>query len=161
MMLLAIDPGLDTGWAILLDGKLLNAGLGDPPAATGCTKVVIERPQIYQGRSSRANPNDLITLAIQVGRYTERFAAGRDVEHLLPHTWKGTVDPDILCRRVWASLDEREKDLLGSRLSPLAREPFNAENLTEGKRHNVIDAVGLAKWSLKRARAGVFEVLPR
>lgn len=152
-MLLAIDPGLDTGWAILLDGKLLNAGLGDPPAATGCTKVIIERPQIYP--RSKGDPNDLITLAIQVGRYSERFA-NREVEHMLPHTWKGTVDPDILCRRVWASLDAREKDLLGARLEPLARKPFSDKTLTEGRRHNVIDAVGIAKWSLSRARAGVF-----
>lgn len=156
-MLLAIDPGVDTGWARLDKGKLVEAGLGCPRLQRfhPVSKVVIERPQIYQGRSSRANPNDLITLAIMVGRYTEVFA-DRGVEEILPHTWKGTVDPDILCRRVWASLSPSEQVLLGQVLAPLARKPFDAANLTAGKRHNVLDAVGLAKWSLNRARAGVF-----
>lgn len=157
MQVLAIDPGTDTGWARLDEGKLVEAGLGCPRLQRfhPLSRVVIERPQIYRGRSSRADPNDLITLAIQVGMYTEVFA-DRGVEHILPHTWKGTIDPDILCRRVWKSLDAEEQAFLGQVLAPLARKPFNEANLTEGKRHNVIDAVGLAKWSLSRARAGVF-----
>lgn len=155
MRLLAIDPGLDTGWAILVDGRLVDAGLGAPASADGCTKVIIERPQVYAGRSSKGDPNDLITLAIQVGRYTERYGQGRDVEHILPHTWKGTVNPEVLCRRVVASLDDSERKLLNAKLEPLARKSLE-EDITAGKRHNVIDAVGLGKWTLKRTRAGVF-----
>ena len=158
-MLLAIDPGKDTGWAIVRDGKLFACGLGDARTLAGTrpfTKLVIERPQVYRGRTSKGDPNDLITLAIQVGRYLQAFAAtGLEGEEIIPHTWKGTVDPDVLCRRVYASLDDAERAVLLPVLEPLARKSV-AEDLTGGRRHNVIDAVGLAKWSLKRVRAAVF-----
>lgn len=155
-MLLAIDPGKDTGWALLdADGVLVRCGLGDPPLE-GATRVIVERPQVYKGRASKGDPNDLITLAIQVGQYKERFlSTGRPVEEVIPHTWKGSLDPDICCRRVVASLTESERELLMLVLTPLARAPVHAE-LTAGRRHNVIDAVGIAKWSLRRSRAGVF-----
>jgi hypothetical protein len=154
---LAIDPGNDLGWAIVSAGRqLISCGLNDPPADFVGRKVVIERPQIYPGRG-KGDPNDLITLAIGVGRYTERYSErGKQVEHILPHTWKGSLDPDVCCRRVWNSLSPSEQDLLAVVLEPLARVPFSFDSLTAGRRHNVIDGVGLAKWSLRRARAGVF-----
>lgn len=155
-MLLAIDPGKDTGWAMLDDaGTLVACGLGSPPV-DGPTRVIIERPQVYRGRASKGDPNDLITLAIQVGQYKERFlSTGRPVEEVIPHTWKGSIDGDVCCRRIVASLTESERELLTAVLTPLARAPVHAE-LTAGRRHNVIDAVGIAKWSLRRARAAIF-----
>lgn len=157
MAILAIDPGVSTGWALLDEaGSLLDCGLGDPrPCRNRCvSRVVIERPQIYRGRASKGDPNDLITLAILVGRYTEAFSE-RIVEHILPHDWKGSVDADVLCRRVVASLSNEERTLLFRVLEPLARKPCS-QDVSAGLRHNVIDAVGIAKWSTKRARAGVF-----
>jgi hypothetical protein len=134
---LAIDPGRDTGWAFLDDARrLVMCGLGNPPDSIR-HPVVIERPQVYRGRGSKGDPNDLITLAIQVGQYKERAErSGSKVELVLPHSWKGTVDPDILCRRVVASLSEVECAVLF--------------------RHNVIDAVGLAIWSTGSRLAGRF-----
>lgn len=160
-MILAIDPGRDLGWAVLdADGQLTHAGLGAPTHAAlpGLPdKVIIERPQVYSAKRSKGDPNDLITLAILVGKYTERYEAlGRPVEHILPHDWKGSLDPDVCCRRVVASLSDAERTLLFQVLAPLARKPLTTDTLTEGKRHNVIDAVGLAKWSVRRTRAGVF-----
>jgi len=145
---LAIDPGRDTGWAFLDDsGALLFCGLGTPPDSVG-HPVIIERPQVYRGRSSKGDPNDLITLAIQVGQYKERCERAQSkVELVLPRDWKGTVDPDVLCHRVVTSLSPSERDCLIRIITPLARKPMTDEHLTAGKRHNVIDAVGLAKWS--------------
>ena len=156
---LAIDPGKHTGWAVIGDaGELVACGLGDPPLDFGGARVWIERPQVYRGRASKGDPNDLITLAIQVGRYEERFAArGCQVDTVLPHTWKGSIDPDVCCRRIFASLTECEKALLERAIAPLARSPVHAD-LTGGRRHNVLDAVGIGKWSLRRGRAGVFSV---
>ncbi len=135
-------------------GQIVDAGLGDPPVNFTGHRVIIERPQIYP--RSKGNPNDLITLAIQVGRYTERLALrGCAVEHVLPHTWKGSLDPDICCRRIYASLTPDDLLVLNPKLAPLARKSL-ADDITAGTRHNVIDAVGIAKWSIKRARAGVF-----
>lgn len=146
-MILAIDPGRDTGWAILDDnGVLVDAGLGKP-LSTYVGPVIIERPQIYPGRGTRVNPNDLITLAIQVGEYTEFFRSrGCAIEHVLPHCWKGSVDPDVLCRRIVAALPSAEASRLDSCIS----------NVPKSKQHNVIDAVGIAKWSVLRSRGGVF-----
>jgi len=147
---LAIDPGRDTGWAVLReDGILSSCGLGDPPLAFNGHRVLVERPQIYRGRASKADPNDLITLAIQVGRYKERFMSrGCSVEEIIPHTWKGTVDPDVLCNRIVSSLTDDERCVLDSALLSVAK----------SKQHNVIDAVGLGKWSVHRSRAAVFHV---
>lgn len=146
---LAIDPGRDQGWALIDEatGTLADCGLGQGPDRFEGCRVVIERPQIYRGRTSKADPNDLITLAIRVGRLTERYLTrGCDVEHILPHDWKGTVDPDVLVRRIEASLAVSERAVLETKLA----------SVPKGKQHNVVDAIGLGKWSLKRARAGVF-----
>ena len=148
MKILAIDPGLSTGWALLDAGILIDCGLGDPRSQSFCNlaRVLIERPRVYPG-PREADPNDLITLAIMVGRYSEAFEAkGFPVEHIFPRVWKGTVNADVLCNRVLDSLPQFERQLYESKVSKVA----------EGKRHNVIDAIGIGKWSLRRARPGVF-----
>lgn len=159
---MAIDPGLDTGWAVFDDaGALVRCGLGDPPPSCGVS-VIIERPQVYSRRASPGDPNNLITLAIQVGRYTERVSTqGSKYEHVLPHDWKGSLDSDICCRRVANSLTAAEKNTLFAVLSPLARKPMTDDFLTSGKRHNVIDAVGLGLWALGPRLAGRFTRQPK
>jgi hypothetical protein len=153
MLTLGIDPGNDTGWAIVTArGQLLACGLGAPPHPStlhpeGVSKVIIEKPQVYQGRSSKGDPNDLIKLAIGVGRYLERYCM-YSTETVLPREWKGTVDPDVLCRRVVKSLVSSERNILDRAIASLARAKLSEDTLTSGKRHNVIDAVGLAKWSV-------------
>ncbi len=163
--LLAIDPGLDTGWALVdASGRLLACGLGENFPLYLATRVVIERPQVYQGRQSKGDPNDLITLAIRVGRYTERLERqGLSVEHVFPKQWKGTVDADVLCRRVYQSLSPADREVLDPVLVPLApRTPFNPNDLvgtlTKGKRHNVIDGVGIARWSVGSRLTARFNV---
>ncbi len=157
--LLAIDPGLDTGWAIVDErGALRACGLGDP--RTGpiiVSRVIIECPKVYPARLSKGDPNNLITLAVQVGQYKERFKAW-PVELVFPREWKGTVDPDVLCRRVYAALSAEDRATLDHVLAPLARSPFAPETLTAGKRHNVIDAVGLARWAVGSRLAARFNV---
>ena len=78
MTVLAIDPGLDTGWAVLRDGKLVNAGIGAPPHAAilECTHVLIERPQVYRPGASKGNPNDLITIKTNEGKFNPDTVAG-------------------------------------------------------------------------------------
>lgn len=155
-MLLAIDPGQDTGWATFLDGQLSSCGLGPPPVLRA-TCVVIEKPQVYRGRASKGDPNDLISLAILVGQYTERYASrGVPVDHVIPHTWKGSLPPGVCLSRIVEALTWSERAVLDTVISPLARKPLGPDTLEEGKRHNVIDAVGIGLWSMKRSRAGVF-----
>ena len=141
-MLLAIDPGADAGWALLGDDKLLAAGLNEGALREAPTRAVIERPMIYPGGRQKARPADVIKLAVRAGewggRISERF--GIEPEYVEPHTWKGTVPKEIHQARIWAKLDASERTVLdkaGSGIAP-------------SKRHNIVDAVGLALYSVGR-----------
>ncbi len=129
---LAIDPGNDTGWCVSEKGIVVSCGVGVPPLGK-FERVVIERPQIY--RNSKAPPNDIITLAIGVGIYVERYSASSSITMVLPHDWKGTVPKPIHHARILAQLSGDELHVLG-----LTKVPAS-------KRHNMLDAVGLAKWA--------------
>jgi hypothetical protein len=137
MIILGIDPGLNTGWAFLAVGELYvcSAGLGDPRNLRHVADhVVIEKPVIYP--HAKENPNSLLTLAIQVGRYQEHFATrGIPVTLVEARTWKGQVPKSVTEKRVRAKfpnagtfLDKYPKSLL----------------------HNVSDAIGLALWGAER-----------
>ncbi len=69
MIWTSIDPGC-TGVAVWFGQSLMSCGVvDDPEAVVVHGNLVIEKPQIYRASKSKADPNDLITLAIQVGRY--------------------------------------------------------------------------------------------
>lgn len=135
--LLAIDPGLDTGWALFTRGfALLACGVGQPPM--GAPYVVIEKPQVYRGRGSKGDPNDLITLAVGVGRYLERAEnSGARVALVLPRQWKGTIDKEIHHQRI-------RRDLPIDDLRVVVTEEAK---LAKSKVHNMMDAVGLGLWA--------------
>lgn len=161
MRTIAIDPGTRTGWAAFDDGRLSACGawIGYGDGAMGCWElsallkraapdvVVAEVPRIYPMRRSKGDPNDLIQLAclagaaVAVGR-----CCGRFVE---PRLWKGTIPkPEkradwtkyIVHKRVLPILDETEASLY------LAEAPVG--------RLDMIDAVGLGLWHLKRLAVG-------
>ncbi len=145
-MILAIDPGLDTGWALFYEsGVLLDCNLGQPPSRSP-SSVVIERPQVYPNTGVK-QANDLITLAIQAGRYAEEYRQrGCHIHMALPHAWKGTVPKIIHNKRVLAKLSGNEATKL--------------PKLPQYVLHNVVDAVGLGKWftSLSGAAQLAFRV---
>lgn len=127
---LGIDPGLDTGWAVIIDGKLVNAGLGEPRTVDNVTlgSVYIECPRIYP--TGTPNPNDLIKLAVMVGRYAEFFEVyGLDVTLVAPSGWKGQLPKAVTERRVRARFPDVDRWLVG---------------VPKGKQHNILDAVGIA-----------------
>lgn len=125
--LLTIDPGRHTGWSVWYQGVLVTAGLGLPPVAR-YDEVVIEVPEVYPG-GPKVDPNDLITLAVLVGRYVERH---NTVSYLVkPKKWKGQVSKEVCHTRLRAAVP-------------------NINNYLEGIRdtlqHNVLDAIGIGKW---------------
>ncbi len=150
MILVSIDPGVNTGWARFVHGALSTCGLGVPPIGgpgfPSATDVVIEKPQIYVGRKQKVDPNDLITLAILVGKYAERAKDSR-VELVLPSKWKGQVpkpkrgEPYIMEVRVMAVLTDEERE----RVERVARRPR-----AQGLNDNIVDAVGVGLWFLGR-----------
>lgn len=139
-MFLAIDPGLSTGWATLdACGRLVACGAGQDFPVHSNRFAIIERPQVYRAGKSKGDPNDLVTLAIRVGRYQERLeVAGVHVDLVLPTSWKGQVPKTIHHDRVNAALAETERAIV-------ARVAKSAN--ARGYDDNVWDAVALAKWS--------------
>jgi hypothetical protein len=141
-MLLTIDPGTDTGWALWgpsgleLNG-LMGCGLSDKkfPLYSGTAVVWIERPVVYP--RSKVPPNDLIQLALTAGQISGWYEArGCKTCYVQPADWKGQVPKAIHHRRIRAELSPAERKLLDDALATLA----------PSKRHNVLDAVGIGLW---------------
>ncbi len=139
MTYLAIDPGIHTGWAVLDSAGTLHAcGKGEAFPILSNRAAIIECPQVYRAGKSKADPNNLITLAVRVGRYQERLiAAGVPCDLVLPAKWKGQLPKDTHHLRVDATLSERERHVV----SQIARLPGE-----RGYSEDVWDAVALAKW---------------
>lgn len=142
-MILGIDPGACTGWArVSSDGRLMDAGVGSPAEVramfgaiyiVGVDRAVIELPQVYRAARSKGDPNDLIDLAVTVGRYVQ-ILESRAIKVVLvkPRDWKGQVPKEVHHKRILARLSTEE----------VARLP----KLAASKVHNMLDAVGLALW---------------
>lgn len=140
MRLLAIDPGTkSTGFAIFEDGlvhvsRATLLSCADTDAAL-CTFepyadiIVCEVPQVYP--RSKADPNDLIKLALLAGALVAKWPAHSKVL-VYPREWKNQVPKKIHNARTLAKLTPSEL------------------RLCEGLSHDEIDAVGLGLWYLGR-----------
>jgi hypothetical protein len=142
-MLLAIDPGVSTGWAMYFftTGKLWACGASDPRSVKLMpSKVVIERPQVYNKRN--VDPNDLVTLAIQVGRYEEHFAGRgvKDIQEVLPRDWKGTLGKDVVHRQCTKIYSKEEQATIDAAL----------KGLNQKAQTDLLDACALGLWALNR-----------
>jgi len=137
MNVIGIDPGLRCTGLATFDGKTwdvrsirsterdLAARCEEIAASIPCAPVdllVIERPQVYQGRLQKGDPNDLVDLAVLVGVLLRHIP---HVRALLPRPrdWKGQVPKDIHHRRLRARVPD---------LGPASKD--------------AMDAVGLALW---------------
>jgi len=140
VIVIGVDPGLDTGCAVIRDGSLTYAQLGCIPQGTNPdAKVYIECPRIYP--TGTPNPNDLIKLAVMVGEYKGGFEhAGCKVHLIAPSDWKGQQPKAVTERRMRARFPDLDRWLVG---------------IAPGKRHNVIDAIGIAcyGWDKEHANA--------
>jgi hypothetical protein len=144
-MLLAIDPGADSGWAVFFGRMLVECGLGDSPRfdalrTAQLDNLVIERPVIYPGGRTKS-PNDVVTLALNAGEWAGRYKGiGTRVRYVEPRTWKGTLDPDVCNVRILACLDSGETDVYRDA----------TRKVPKRKQHNVIDAIGIGLYACGR-----------
>ena len=134
-MIVAVDPGLHPGWAAFHAGRLVAAGDSVESFARACPILIsvglVEVPHAY-ARAREKNPQAIITLAVDAGRWIERLSRLGPVEQVWPRTWKGTAPKDVVQRRILARLDADEHALLA------------------GLRGDAIDATGLGLWKLGR-----------
>jgi hypothetical protein len=133
--ILALDPGLHTGYAIFTLGVLVKAGVVTPDEPVSVPRtylVVIESPaRIY----SQGTVTSILHLARCVGRYQERYS-DHTVRLVEPREWKGTIDGDIMAARIKATLSADTRDKL--------------PKMTKSVEHNMLDAIGLGQWSLRQ-----------
>lgn len=140
-MILAIDPGTDTGWALFDDaGRLVSCGLGDPPPVGIDTfRVLIECPRL---RPHERNPQDILKLAVKAGEWGGVYRPR--AEYLSPNDWKGSVKKDTSHARIWNVLTAAEQGVVDRAVRGLA----------PSKRHNVLDAVGIGLHGVGRNANG-------
>ena len=135
-MIVTIDPGVHgSGFAVWDHETLIGVHYGTciPAWADDVTHVVIEIPQIYPGWRA-ADPNDLIRVAFEAGR----LSAGYEVKTILPRHWKGNMKKALMLEKIVSKLTDQElaclKDL----------------KLPKSKEKEVVDALGIGLWCLKR-----------
>lgn len=161
MILLSIDPGTkkNAGWAWFETPRctvavgadisipsLVACGVGrwnEIPVGGHTVIVVIEKPKIYPVSRSKSDPNDIVKLAWIGGEIAGRArAAGSTVVDVdsMPHPrdWKATVEKKMMCRRILKHLPPAELEVL------------NVVKCTEELRKNIIDAIGIGAWWLRK-----------
>jgi hypothetical protein len=153
--LVAVDPGKElAGVAYFRDDTLVAAALIRPDPATPywvarfvaewvqrevkepLDAILCEAQQIYPG-PRKADPNDLLPLAYVAGAVQARINAGQ-YGLVLPRVWTGGVPKDVRVRKVLNELTPEETDV------------FNEVAGPKGKMHNVVDAIGIGLFALKR-----------
>lgn len=154
------DNGIEA-WAAMARGVAADLqaaqdrlGLCAPPAL-----LVVERQWInLQGSKygkRTLNPNQILNLTGVVGALGMAVAAER--RHvitptswkaaILPGKWKSDSDQDrdeakaAVIRRLWSLMDEAEQAVV------------DQAEVADSLRHNVMDAVGVSKWAVRRFRS--------
>lgn len=135
--MVSIDPGVRASGQAFWEGKkLVYVAYDAPSGPSDYSPLIIEKPQVYQGRAQKGNPNDLIDLAVEVGRIIGISEVA--FETVLPRQWKGAVKKEIMLKRILSKLDDDELLVIKNC------------GVSNSKAHNIIDAVGIGLWKLGR-----------
>jgi hypothetical protein len=111
--------------------------------------VVLEVPRVYPHSRAKADPNDLIKLAVAGARIAQVIAGHGNVLCIAPSDWKAQTDPDIMCERVLAKLDDAERGIVEAVFAAHGK-----KGMPKSLRHNVLDAIGIGLWRTGRMRPG-------
>lgn len=122
--------------------------------------LVLEWPRVLVANRQRAekrsvDPNDLLALVGVDCALAMAYHESMNLVSVHPDTWKGgSVDKEVMCRRVWGRLSEDER-------VHVERTPrgggLHFDGYEGGIQHDVLDSVGLDLWHLDRlARRRVF-----
>jgi hypothetical protein len=169
-----IDPGKhQSAVAAFQGGKLIDvfftipADLRDFPHHIDF--ALFENPRI-NGQTRGKRPNDMMDLAVVVGQLIGvLLARGVRANCVNPQEWKGSIKKPVHHLRVWHTLSPDERAIFAegagktvdtiTRKIDIACQRLAVEGKVTGyswKAHNLLDAVGLGLWHLKRTgRAGV------
>lgn len=153
-MLLAIDPGADTGWAVFDScRRLASCGLYDGEKNTTLpvielgTRVLVERSLLRP--FGERNPNSIVKLATSSGEWGGKFMQlGGFVEYLTPNDWKGSTKKVTDHARTWSKLDGKEQGIVDAYF----KAAHGRDGLALSRRHNVLDAIGIGLFGVGRGR---------
>jgi hypothetical protein len=141
-MFLSLDPGLSTGfawWSPKL--QLVACGVrvdGPGPAVEyDISHLIIECPRIYTARLMKGDPNNIVTLAVQVGRYIERYGS-RGFTSVFPGEWKQQQSKGAHHPKIFKAL------------SPVAQEIVRKAGKGMGEKAlgDMFDAIGLGQYAI-------------
>lgn len=144
-VILGIDPGRTTGWCFITSQGVVDCGVVqvdphshevfDHPVYQPDT-VLFEHPQIYRPGESPGDPNNLLGMVFQVGRWWQHYGTlyRAKCSYVLPKEWKGQLLKDVCAQRVWDLLTESEQRVVSKAGSGLAKKPLL----------DMMDAVGIA-----------------
>lgn len=100
-------------------------------------KLVIEDPRVYP--ITNVDPNNLMILAKAVGAIVANVKAIH-TKLVTPSRWKKSVPKKIHQKRILRGMTPEETQILENCLCP------------KSLKHNVIDAVGIGLWELRRIK---------
>lgn len=173
--LLAIDSGHpECACAAVEDKRLVWVGNSAAFEGTHFRRVVVEIPSMRG--DATPNPEDLILVAVAGARLAERCAVpGAEIVEYRPREWKGSTPKPPHHARMWNALNSAEQRLLGGARTHAAilaackrgatgawKKPgatyYRASEFptVAGTKitHDILDAVALALYDLKRIPKG-------
>lgn len=163
---IAIDPGKGghnggLGWSAWEKVDLLSAGLARVKGRlelghralelasqipSGAEEATVEQMFHYPTHGRRDTiqradrvANDLLDLQAIGGIVAAKCTTGA-ITYVTAHGWKGEIPKDVVILRVWKLLTPEEKRTLEACL----------RGIPESLHHNVLEAVGLGLWRLRR-----------
>lgn len=140
--LIAVDPGAEAGVAVFYKSRLIRAELVVDAVHRGwCWKgpyglpVVCEVPQKYRG--SAADLQDLLTLSFTAG-YLVSSLQPSSLKKAFARDWKGQRPKKVDNAYTLKLLNDQERQIL------------EASDVPRHLQHNVVDAIGIGLWALRR-----------
>ena len=96
-------------------------------------EVIIEYPKVYPG-NQEADPNDMIDIALVIGRLLEQLPEPLKISFPFAYEWKGQTKKKMMTKHIKTRLTAGEVAVMGK----------DVDN------HNALDAVGIGLWKLRR-----------
>lgn len=139
---IAVDPGDNAGIATFHDGRLASIELVKD-AVERCWRwkgqkglpVICEMPEKFF--NSPASVQSLLTLSFTAG-YLVSALHPSWVRKVTPREWKGQRPKAVDNALVQHLLNDQERHIL------------RASRISETQKHNVVDAIGIGLWYLRR-----------
>lgn len=118
--------------------------------------LVVESQQVYEGKSRKGKPEDLIRLATISGAVLRCCWAYSMAQTLnpLPREWKGNVEKSVPQARACLALGLTYRLAGGKDPAKQWVVPYESRGFADADWKNLMDAVALAIWGLRNARTG-------